>query len=118
MEESFNKLINGGYCIGCGSCSAINKSPVSLRWNNYGQIQAISHRDITQEEDKEIQAICPFLSEYDESMIGQDLYEPGATHYETGIGFYISLHAGYVKVCCSYIDSIKQEQLQFDTSFW
>lgn len=92
----FNKVVKGGYCIGCGTCTAISNSPVEILMDNQGQYQASLKRDINELEDNSLMSVCPFSSiGPDEDEIGNELFGKVAS-YDDHIGYYINNYAGYV----------------------
>jgi coenzyme F420-reducing hydrogenase beta subunit len=99
VKELFSKVVENGYCIGCGACS-FHDSNIQMVKNEFGFIQPIANGDLDQlEYSNNLLEICPFYnSELNESVIGEKLYgdEPLINiHFSTG--YYLSAYAGHVK---------------------
>lgn len=86
------KVINGGYCIGCGACVSQSNSAGSNVLNSRGMYEP----DFEPSE-SEISNSCPFLSNRSESEIGKTLFAATKGIRESKlIGFYLSTYAGFV----------------------
>lgn len=93
------KVIEGGYCIGCGACASIENSPVEIKLNNYSQYQAVFKAiDVGLDVTERLEKVCPFSnSTFNEEVLGGKLYGGIKNiHYNDKIGYYKSLYAGYV----------------------
>lgn len=91
LEET---VIEGGYCIGCGACTAVQDSSFEMEMDERGQYQATSEEDGTEASGTE--EVCPFSAEArDETQIGRALYGDHAT-FDEHVGYYRSCYAGYV----------------------
>ncbi len=87
-------VIEGGYCIGCGACTAVQDSAYEMEMDEWGQYQASS--DEASSGDTGAKNVCPFSEEArDETQIGRALYGEHAT-FEEHVGFYQSCYAGHV----------------------
>ena len=64
-QSSTNRLretvIEGGYCIGCGACAAIEDSPFRMEMDALGRYQAVMYQDATPKIDPE--GVCPFSAD-------------------------------------------------------
>ncbi|AFZ44042.1 coenzyme F420 hydrogenase/dehydrogenase beta subunit domain protein [Halothece sp. PCC 7418] len=91
-------VINGGYCIGCGACSAVENSPFSITLNDQGCFTATFQPDSQrQTSEAKVLAVCPFSDHaINEDQIGKKLYATSATYHDK-IGYYITTYAGFVK---------------------
>lgn len=91
----FKTVVEGGYCIGCGACAAIPNSPIKIKLDCFGQLQATTEALIDTSLDNTLQSVCPFADGTpDEDEIGKTLYG-SLSSYEKKIGYYISTYAGY-----------------------
>lgn len=90
-----SRIIDNGYCIGCGACVVDGESGVSISFDKYGKYQAEVLPSGSGESGPRALAICPFSDESeDEDQIGARLFA-GAQH-DASIGFFRSLYIGYV----------------------
>lgn len=91
LEET---VIEGGYCIGCGACTAVQDSSFEMEMDERGQYQATSKEE--RNENPGGEKVCPFSAEArDETQIGHALYGSHAT-FDEHVGYYRSCYAGYV----------------------
>ena len=97
MNDVVNTVINQGYCIGCGACAAVKKSPMKIELNNYGMYQATFNSLVDNPGiDSSIDKVCPFSeSSLNEDIIGQQLFSKNCKH-DPKIGYYLNTFAGYV----------------------
>jgi coenzyme F420 hydrogenase subunit beta len=88
------KVVQGGFCIGCGACSVIAPD-ISVELNKYEEY--IADLPIVSDIDLEKAAdVCPFSNTADnESKIADDIYKSLCTGYDSRIGYYSNLYAGY-----------------------
>ena len=87
-------VIDGGYCIGCGACTAVQGASFEMEMDEWGEYQAASRDGASDASGAE--HVCPFSAEArDETQIGRALYGDGAT-FDEHVGFYRSCYAGYV----------------------
>src|SRR5690606_4226533 len=89
---SIDKVIDGGYCVGCGACAASSAS-YEIYENRYGLYQA---RKLGNGNESGKEAICPFSSTLDETAIGTDLYGDDSK-FDQRVGYYKSIYAGHVQ---------------------
>lgn len=92
--EDISRVIQGGYCIGCGVCPFVDSS-LSISMTERGQYQASEHGV---EPAKIASAVCPFAeSRNNEDHLGEQLFasEDDIKHDEC-IGYYLNTYAGYV----------------------
>jgi coenzyme F420 hydrogenase subunit beta len=89
------KVVNGGYCIGCGTCSAVTNSTITIELNAIGKYQA----NLTQynaQEHNDIANVCPFANAINnEDTIGKALFSKDANHTDK-IGYWLKNYIGYV----------------------
>lgn len=91
-------VIEGGYCIGCGACAALEGSPFEIVMNDLGQYEArISERfNIDATLPYEVASVCPFADgNPDEDAIARK-YGLDKGRYTDGIGYSVATFAGYV----------------------
>jgi coenzyme F420-reducing hydrogenase beta subunit len=87
-KSNLEKVISGGYCIGCGACS-VQDHAISIEANSIGLPQAIlSH-------DTKVGNVCPFATYVSENEIAKPLYEFDSK-YDQRIGYYKNNYVGYV----------------------
>lgn len=92
MENKLQKVIDNGYCIGCGACSFIDKN-IKIERNQFGIMQA-NYVDVPHTKASEV---CPFAAKDNETVIGERLYKevPGIK-FEKRLGYYAGLYAGHI----------------------
>lgn len=88
ITSNINKVISGGYCIGCGACAVQNES-ISIRENTIGLPQASSSQESKDSN------VCPFGTVVSEDEIAKPLYAASG-NYDERVGFYINNYVGYV----------------------
>lgn len=86
------KVINNGYCIGCGAC-AVKSNGIEIKENSFGLYQA--NLINTSEIDIGTEDACPFVSEINEDEISKKLYEEDA-FFDKTVGYYQKVYTGYV----------------------
>lgn len=95
VNVDLNAVVNGGYCIGCGACSVVTNSPITIGLNNIGKYQA----NLTQynsQDNEQLASVCPFANANDnEDTIGHALYAKHAKHTDK-IGYWLENYIGYV----------------------
>jgi coenzyme F420-reducing hydrogenase beta subunit len=90
-------VVQGGACIGCGACAAVDGAPLRIAWNALGQYQAVMGPcRLAGEVEAKVLAVCPFSGvELDEDAIAQERYGTSCAYHDR-IGYYLSSYAGYV----------------------
>ncbi len=95
--DSLNRVIDGGYCIGCGACAALEGSPAQMAVTRLGTLQAVlPHRPPPCASAARAAAVCPFSEgAADENELARPLF---ADHcrYDEAVGYHLSTYAGYV----------------------
>lgn len=89
------QVVEGGYCIGCGACSAASANRVSIRLNDYGMYQAVPVT-LPPEIEAKTNYSCPFTDDGpNEDTIGSRLFGAKA-HHDPRIGYYLDTFVGHV----------------------
>lgn len=91
MVNKLQKVVNGGYCVGCGGCAAVSKD-INIIENSYGSYIPFWKEN----NDSKIERICPFTSSLNEDELGKMLFKNAKKH-DKRIGRYISIYGGYVQ---------------------
>ncbi|VUX46335.1 Coenzyme F420 hydrogenase [Candidatus Defluviicoccus seviourii] len=89
-------VLRGGYCVGCGACTAVEHSPYKMAFSQYGMFSAENVAGDGQVNRLGAYRVCPF-SESDkcESRIASTLYG-SACNYDEHVGYYQNCYAGFV----------------------
>jgi len=95
-EFPISKVINGGFCIGCGACATHKDSPFQIVMSPLGMYTAESRTtNATSEVLQDLSRICPFSSASpNETEIARQAYPENKFH--PSIGYYKGLYAGHV----------------------
>ncbi|HWA47601.1 MAG TPA: Coenzyme F420 hydrogenase/dehydrogenase, beta subunit C-terminal domain [Dongiaceae bacterium] len=90
-------VIDGGYCVGCGSCAAVPGSPIRMAMDRFGRLQAtIDHADAGMR-DIEVTPVCPFSdAAADEDQIAAELFSAPGARRDARIGWSREVWAGHV----------------------
>lgn len=99
INELFNTVVSGNYCIGCGACASLKKSPISMELDDYGRIAPkinISKDSTTFSES--VLEVCPFSDKsMNETQIAEKLYASNRDiNYDNKLGYHLATYAGYV----------------------
>ena len=86
-----NKVVDGGYCTGCGGCAAASDN-IEIIENKFGAYIPNLDKQI----DSKLEKICPFTSLYDEDSLGKELFK-NVKKYDQKIGHYIEIYGGHVE---------------------
>lgn len=91
------RVINGGFCVGCGACAVLDASPMRISLNAYGQYQALPVRTLTAAESpSSVSRVCPFSNNIpNEDDIAERLFGKHCGHHPR-IGYHLKCYAGYV----------------------
>lgn len=89
-------VVDGGYCIGCGSCSVATAGVISIGLDEFGEYKArIPNQPPTTSLD--VRSVCPFSDiAADETTLGKKLFEKDATGLDERLGYFRALYAGHV----------------------
>ena len=95
--SELNKVIDGGYCIGCGACALVSPQSVELVEDEYKRYQGRIKLDASDADLKKAELVCPFSnSQPNEDEISQKVFDYEAGSYAEVVGYYQSLYAGHV----------------------
>jgi coenzyme F420 hydrogenase subunit beta len=89
-------VVAGGYCIGCGACAAVERSPFEMTLDERGRWQARLRADATPAMlAAPVLEVCPFSGRGpDEDDIARRRYATATPHPQ--LGFHRALYAGHV----------------------
>ena len=74
--SELNKVIDGGYCIGCGACALVSPQSVELVEDEYKRYQGRIKLDASDADLKKAELVCPFSnSQPNEDEISQKVFE-------------------------------------------
>ncbi|MCP5283231.1 MAG: Coenzyme F420 hydrogenase/dehydrogenase, beta subunit C-terminal domain [Rhodoferax sp.] len=90
---TIQRVIDGGYCIGCGACSLIEPR-IRVDFNDYGDLQAVLPPGLDDRTLRAAAEVCPFATTVDESQIGDSVFGSAPSSHPR-IGRYEDLRAGY-----------------------
>ncbi|MCF0048439.1 Coenzyme F420 hydrogenase/dehydrogenase, beta subunit C-terminal domain [Dyadobacter sp. LJ53] len=98
IDNLFNTVVKGGYCVGCGACAALEQSPIVMKLDEYSMFKAtIDPKSNLNCLEVDVQKVCPFSNFSDnEDVIGQELFESSGAVYHEKLGYHLSTFAGYV----------------------
>jgi coenzyme F420 hydrogenase subunit beta len=95
VQNLVDTVIDGGYCIGCGACATLDRSPFKIRMNENLQYQAYLDEP-NGDFDVPVEKVCPFSDKsLNEDEIADNLYSSVATKHDK-LGHVLSTYAGYV----------------------
>ncbi|MFZ4702684.1 MAG: Coenzyme F420 hydrogenase/dehydrogenase, beta subunit C-terminal domain, partial [Candidatus Methylumidiphilus sp.] len=93
-ESDITKVVNGGFCIGCGACTLVAPA-ITVELNKYGEFNA-NLQSAGNDALREASAVCPFSNTADnESTIADGLYKQTCSSFDQRLGYYSNLYAGY-----------------------
>jgi coenzyme F420-reducing hydrogenase beta subunit len=80
------KVVDGGFCIGCGACTAVAPR-IAIEFNRFGDLVARIPSDVTDSELQSAARVCPFTAGDDETVVAQRIFasEKSAWHADVGI---------------------------------
>jgi len=94
-DELFNKVVAGGYCIGCGICSAKSNGGIVIEMNDRGMYEArLTQGGVVP---NDFALICPFSGgSPDEDKLGDEYFNATGAQRHPEIGYYHNCYAGHV----------------------
>jgi coenzyme F420-reducing hydrogenase beta subunit len=96
---SIKKVVEGGYCIGCGLCNNSLDQKTEIKFDKFGQYQLTSKdsQPLDDSENSKALEVCPFSGKGpDENDIGKLDYNESSNH-DHRIGYYKNLYVSHVK---------------------
>ncbi len=90
------RVIDGGYCIGCGACALAAPSAYTIRMDAFGCYQAVPAPQVDEIAARQAALVCPFADEApnEESLAAVFLSEAG--EQLDGVGRFLANFAGHV----------------------
>ncbi len=94
-QSLFSTVVEGGYCIGCGMCSAFSPD-IGMQMDEFGQWQAVRKNPNGRVDRGIAGEFCPFADgNPNEDELAQELFPSTKAHGR--IGRYLANYAGYVE---------------------
>jgi coenzyme F420-reducing hydrogenase beta subunit len=100
-EDQIDRVVEGGYCIGCGGCAAARPELYQIRFNQFGEYQSFKlpypYNELPQSP-IQTASVCPFSgASANEDEIGKRLFSAHAS-YHPQIGYYLASFVGSVTI--------------------
>ena len=95
---NIKRIVDGGYCVGCGACSAAVDDAIPIVMDECGkyQIDASKVVCLCEESLQKALYVCPFSDHGpNEDAIGEMLFREGCS-FDSRIGYYRVLYVGHV----------------------
>lgn len=93
---SISKVIDNGYCIGCGACTLIDNENINIEVREAGFYEARMNKENVS--DDILNKICPFSEDSkNEDELSEALYNNSFNEFDSRVGYYNSVYAGNVK---------------------
>ena len=90
--KTLARVIDGGYCVGCGACAATLKPAHAMRMNHHGMFESHEVGDA----DLAATRVCPFSDEArNEDVLARDRFPAELPHHPE-IGMHAAVFTGYV----------------------
>lgn len=98
VRSLLDRVIGGGYCVGCGGCAAVPGSPLVMRLDANGQMCASIKPDATDASPAiDPNLVCPFSdSSVNEDLISTELFGDQTPRHAL-IGRHLACFAGHVE---------------------
>lgn len=96
--SDIEKVIENGYCVGCGACSYVEPDVYKIKLSENGQKTAVKSLDAIDGQSSSLaDKVCPFSSSSsNESEISSNLFGEQGFSYDKVLGHYNTLFAGHV----------------------
>lgn len=92
--EKLNRIISGGYCIGCGACAAMYPDHITMAFDQYGMYQPQIRGGMSAAKAGAVLKVCPFSDEGpNEDELAVKLFPEAKPDQQ--LGRYSALYAGY-----------------------
>ncbi|SDS26757.1 Coenzyme F420-reducing hydrogenase, beta subunit [Polaribacter sp. KT25b] len=97
VNELFEKVVDNGFCIGCGACALVNNSPIEIKFDEFSKLQATIKDDDNLNTESAVLSVCPFSDESsNEDELGENLFRNVENiKHDEKIGYYKQSYAGY-----------------------
>jgi len=94
-QETFRRIIDGGYCIGCGACASMVPDRITMQFDRYGMLQpVIAAAGLDEDQSAGLLKVCPFSDDGpNEDRLADALFPD--TEKDVRLGCYRGLYAGY-----------------------
>ncbi|MFH4484124.1 Coenzyme F420 hydrogenase/dehydrogenase, beta subunit C-terminal domain [Vibrio diabolicus] len=94
---TINKVIDDGYCVGCGACSVILKDKVNIQIQENGFYKSKLNSSLTNDEKDSVSRVCPFSDDaLNEDELGSELFTDITINKNSKLGFYSNVYAGKI----------------------
>lgn len=95
-DITIDKVITGGFCVGCGACRVKTGGDLAMEVNEQGlfmpRIEGKAPALL-----KSADSVCPFSdASVDESRLGKQLFQPHLPSHDHRVGFYDAMFAGRI----------------------
>lgn len=92
---TLEQVIEGGFCIGCGACAALDKG-ITINFDRHSRLRA--HLPINEEHNSAAVNTCPFTgAESDEDALAKKLFNGPKIIEDNRIGRHLACFAGWVE---------------------
>jgi len=94
---NLNRIINGGFCIGCGVCAAYSNKQLRIAVNKYGEYTPYTDKLSDGDLPEEVLKVCPFSDTGEnEDTISSRLYSKQENiQHENIVGYHKAVWVGY-----------------------
>jgi coenzyme F420-reducing hydrogenase beta subunit len=91
-----NQVIDNGYCIGCGACASLERSPFRMKFDEYGNYIAVQeNKDF--DPNLQVLKVCPFSNQSLDETELSNLFFPKVITTHPQIGKFSKCFAGFVE---------------------
>ncbi|MCC6441656.1 MAG: Coenzyme F420 hydrogenase/dehydrogenase, beta subunit C-terminal domain [Rhodanobacteraceae bacterium] len=94
--DGIRAVIDGGYCIGCGACTAVIPE-AKIAFNRFGDLQAILPTATSPGDLAAGSAVCPFTSGSNETEIALRHFKDSSIRRDAEVGSFLGLYAAFSK---------------------
>lgn len=94
---SVDKVIEGGFCVGCGACAALAPERYTIRFDPHGRLVARGIEPSTASVTTAADKVCPFSDASDDEDTVAGALFPDAPHHSPMIGRYRRAYVGHVE---------------------
>lgn len=95
-KPTLQRIIGGGYCIGCGVCCFMAANRISMKFDQYGMLQPVlSDEGLDEDTQRNLLKVCPFSNDgMHEDPLAQQMFQ--GVRQDARIGRYAGLYVGHV----------------------